>query len=76
VTQLPVQIAGSTGTVAWQYPGLISGQNTPTVTQADGTTYGLAIQARDLAGNLETPTTVQIVLDRIGPILAPTSLCP
>src|SRR6185312_13629105 len=71
--QLPIQVVGSTGTVSWFYPGTVPGQNTPTITQVDGTTYGLAIQALDNAGNLETPTTVQVVVDRVGPLIAITT---
>ena len=72
--QLPIQVVGSTGTVAWFYPGTVPGQNTPDVTtRPDGTTYGLALQALDNAGNLETPTTVQVVLDRVGPLVSLTT---
>ncbi len=72
--QLPIQVVGSTGTVAWYYPGTVPGQNVPmTISHLDGTTYGVAIQALDNAGNLETPTTVQFVLDRVGPNISLTT---
>ncbi|MBI2788067.1 MAG: hypothetical protein HYX59_05235 [Elusimicrobia bacterium] len=66
-TQLPVQVAGSTGVVAWTYPGAMFGYQAPTITQLDGTAYGIAIHALDNAGNLEVPTTSHFVLDRGGP---------
>ncbi|MFI5361788.1 MAG: hypothetical protein ACHQ49_07440, partial [Elusimicrobiota bacterium] len=74
-TQLPVQVIGSTGTVAWLYPGNVVGQNTPTITggMTDDTSFGLAIQGLDPAGNLETPTTVQVILDRVGPLMSLTA---
>ena len=68
-TQLPVEVAGSTGVVAWTFPGTMFGYSFPTITQADGTAYGIAIHAMDNAGNLEVPTTAQFVLDRVGPTI-------
>ncbi|PIR18550.1 MAG: hypothetical protein COV48_06920, partial [Elusimicrobia bacterium CG11_big_fil_rev_8_21_14_0_20_64_6] len=69
-TQLPVEVTGSTGVVAWTYPGAIPGYSAATITELDGTPYGIAIHAMDNAGNLEVPTTSQFVLDRVGPTVA------
>ncbi|MBI4424386.1 MAG: hypothetical protein HY554_11690, partial [Elusimicrobia bacterium] len=66
VTQLPVQVMGTTGTVAWTFPG-DTGLQKPSISQADATIYYIAMQVRDRAGNLETPATIQVVLDRDGP---------
>ncbi|MBI4376909.1 MAG: hypothetical protein HY549_10725, partial [Elusimicrobia bacterium] len=68
--QLPVAVVGATGTVNWSYPAGISGQATPTITRPDNTVYGVAIQVRDRAGNLETPTSAQYILDGLGPTMS------
>ena len=68
-TQLSVQTVGSTGTIAWTYPGSLPGQSAPTITQADNTVYSMSIQALDNAGNLEAGTTSQVILDRVGPVV-------
>ncbi|MBI5883380.1 MAG: Ig-like domain repeat protein, partial [Elusimicrobia bacterium] len=77
---LPVKVVGTTGTVAWGYPCSPTapadclgppqyGTHDPPIIGAlpDGTVFKVAIQARDLANNTETPTTAQMVLDRVGP---------
>ena len=75
-TQLPVKVSGSTGTVTWSYPCRLPPNQadclpvphvSPSIGQPDGTIYRIAIQAKDNAGNLETPTTAQMTLDQGGP---------
>ncbi|MCX5789902.1 MAG: hypothetical protein NTX64_15570, partial [Elusimicrobia bacterium] len=60
------------GTISWTYPGQtgdLPGQNSPTIsttTTPDGTTFYIALQAIDLAGNVETPATIYVQLDKGG----------
>ncbi|MBI4247900.1 MAG: hypothetical protein HY611_00225, partial [Elusimicrobia bacterium] len=69
---LPVAYSAQSGTttVEWSYPGGTLGQESPTIVQPDGTVYKVAIQALDLAGNLETPTTYQFTKDVVGPTIS------
>ncbi|MBI4386515.1 MAG: hypothetical protein HY551_03970, partial [Elusimicrobia bacterium] len=65
--QLPVDPSGTSGPISWSYPGGISGQVQPSIVAQDDTVFTLAIQARDKAANLQSATTIQVTLDRVGP---------
>ncbi|MDD5655836.1 MAG: hypothetical protein PHF00_01080, partial [Elusimicrobia bacterium] len=72
-TNLPVSVVGATGTVAWSYPSYLP---TPTIDQADGRRYGVCIQAKDNAGNLNAGTTSMVTLDQGGPTVKITTPTP
>ncbi|MFA6003940.1 MAG: hypothetical protein WC881_07720, partial [Elusimicrobiota bacterium] len=68
-TTLPVRVTGSTGAVAWDFPGGLPGYQVPTMTQADGTRYGVSMQVKDYAGNLAPGTTSMVTKDLVGPVV-------
>ncbi|TPW18339.1 MAG: hypothetical protein FD129_7 [bacterium] len=72
-TNLPVEVVGTTGTVAWTYPGNILGQSAPSIIEADGVQYGLSFQAKDFAGQISAAATNYVILDRIGPSVSITT---
>ncbi|MDE2293782.1 MAG: hypothetical protein KGL53_17125, partial [Elusimicrobia bacterium] len=69
-TSLPVSVVGTSGNVAWSYPGTLLGYAAPTIIEADGTKYGISFQAKDAAGQLSAASTIYVTLDRVGPTVS------